>query len=341
VPTGPLGFIARFFQCQGERLALRGLLGGSLLQRLPGSVDTSGSESLPHGRCDGTIPPQPAKRSARGGATVHTASSADIPGDPARGATRGDRELTTTPATTQHATAQGRPPLHGATSPFLGPVALSRQKLLGVQKVLPTPVPCVLVSPQNTPRRHRLFPTLALMRPPVDDHALGCRAARDQRASIGWMAQPLVETMPAGQAPEAIPAQGPWADLRQRQRRLTIPEPRLPGTAQCTPLLADAGNRVLPLAVSDLCEPIVTRADAPHGDCPHARAPLDFGFQGLPSALTHAAQRLFGPGALHPEDYTIMKLAWIIDAISIDEQRLGQRTQLEQMRPVTIVPGQP
>ena len=36
-----------------------------------------------------------------------------------------------------------------------------------------------------------------------------------------------------------------------------------------------------------------------------------------------------------------MKLAWILDAIIIDEHRLGQRPPIAQMMPVTLVPGQP
>jgi hypothetical protein len=108
--------------------------------------------------------------------------------------------------------------------------------------------------------------------------------------------------MPAGPAPAAIPAPGPWADLRPRQRCIPIPEPRLPGPAQCPQLLEDAGNRVLPLAGRDLFDAIVPRADDPHGAFPPDMAPWDFGFKGLPSALTHEAQRLFGHGALQPED---------------------------------------
>jgi hypothetical protein len=57
LPPGLLGFIARFFQYQCERLPLRGMLGGYLLQCLQGGVDTSGLEGFQHGRFDSTIYP--------------------------------------------------------------------------------------------------------------------------------------------------------------------------------------------------------------------------------------------------------------------------------------------
>ena len=93
----------------------------------------------------------------------------------------------------------------------------------------------------------------------------------------------------------------PGQHLRQWQLRITIPEHGLPGTAQLTKLLEDAGDGVLHLAVGDLFDAIVTRAHEPDGDFPHDMAPLDFGFKSLPGALTHEAQRIFRHRALHPQ----------------------------------------
>src|SRR5262249_5647001 len=137
-----------------------------------------------------------------------------------------------------------------------------------------------------------------------------------------------------------------WSDhtrahLRQWQLRLPIPEHRLPGPAQFTKLLEDASDGVLHLAIGDLFDPIIPGADEPDGDFPHNMAALDFGFKGLARPLTHEAQLIFGHGALHPEDYPVIELARIIDAIIINEQRLRQRTQINQMMPVPIVTGQP
>jgi hypothetical protein len=210
-----------------------------------------------------------------------------------------------------------------------------------MQKVLPADVSGVIVEPQNTPRRPRLFLAMALMRPSVDEPQLGFRAPIDERPSLVRIAQQRMDAMPARQAPEDVPPQGLRADLRQRQLCRTIPEHGLTSTAQCMKLLEDAGAGVLPLAVGALFDPIITGAYKPHGDVPHDMAPLDFGFTGLAGALTHEAQLIFGHGAFHPEDSPIIELARSIDAILLEEQRLGPRTQIDQMMPVAIVASQP
>src|SRR5262249_47820445 len=106
------------------------------------------------------------------------------------------------------------------------------QELLGLQEVLPADVPRMIVQQQNTPLRHRLFLTVTLPGPPVNNHGLSARAAIDQRSGITRIAEHLMDAMLAGQAPADVPTQGPRAHLRQRQLRLTIPEHGLAGTTQ-------------------------------------------------------------------------------------------------------------
>jgi hypothetical protein len=98
---------------------------------------------------------------------------------------------------------------------------------------------------------------------------------------------------------------------------------------------------VLHWAVGALFEPSITGADEPHGDCPPDMAPWALGFKGLAGTLPHEAQRLFGPGALHPEDSTVMELARIRDARISDAQRLSERPQIDHMMPVAMVAGPP
>jgi hypothetical protein len=325
VPTGPLGVIAGLLQGQGSRLALESLLGATLRQRLQGGVATRRVQRLHHGGVDGALHPQPAKRSARGGATIHPAPPTDIPGDPAGGATRGDRERATAPATTQQATEEGRAPFRSAPGPVRRPVALGCQALWGVQKVLPAQGPRVIVQQPHTPLRHRLVLAMALPRPPVDDHGLGGRAPRDQCPGIVRIAQQLLEAMRTGQAPADVPAQRPRADLRQWHLRITLPEPGLPGPTQLATLLEDAGAGVRHWAVRDLCDALVTRAHEPPGAFPQAMASLDGGCKGLAGALTHEAQRRVRPGALHPHPAALIALPRIIDALIVDKQGLRQR----------------
>ena len=98
---------------------------------------------------------------------------------------------------------------------------------------------------------------------------------------------------------------------------------------------------MLHVAVGALFDAIITRAHTPDRDFPHDMATLHCGFTGLAGSLTHETQLLFGHRALHPSYSTIIELTRIIDAIIIDEQRLSQRTHIDQMMPVAMVTGQP
>jgi hypothetical protein len=182
---------------------------------------------------------------------------------------------------------------------------------------------------------------MALRRPAVDEHPLGCRAPLDERPSIVRLAQPLREAMPTRQAPADVPPPGPRADRRPRQRGITRPEPGLTGTAQCMKLLEDACDGVWHWAVGALCDPIITGAYNPHGDFPHAMAPVAVGFTGLAGARTHEAQRLGGHGALHPEASTSIALTRSLEAIISDAPRLGPRTPIDPMMPVALVASHP
>jgi hypothetical protein len=205
-------------------------------------------------------------------------------------------------------------------------VAIGFQELLGVQKVFPAHVPRVIVPQQNTPLCDRLLPTMALPCPPVDEDGLGFCATIDQRPGIGGIAPPLMNALLTRQAPADVSAQRPRADLRQWHLRLTVPKHGRPGPAQLTQLLEDASDGVVYLTVGDLFQAIVTRAPKPYGDFPHDMTPLEFGFKGLPGALTPEAQLRFRHRALHPQHSTSIQLPRIIAAIIVDEQGLRQCT---------------
>jgi hypothetical protein len=340
-PPSPLGLRARFVQCSGQRLALEVVVRGHLCEGLQGGVDTRGLAGFQHRRFDGAIHPEPTEREARGGTAIHPPPTAPIPGPPPRGATIGDRELPPTPATPAEAPEPGRPPLRGAPGASLRPGALGCQELVRLPQVLPAEGPWVIVQPPHTPLRQGLLLALALRRPSVHEPQLGFGAPLDERPSLVRIAQPLMAAMPTGQAPAEGPSQRPRADLRQRQLGITLPAHRLPGTPQCTELLADACDGVLPLRVGELCDAIITGAYKPHGDCPPDMAAVAFRCQGLAGALPHEAQLLCGHGARHPEDSTLIALARIIEAILLEAERLGQRTEIDQRRPVAMVASQP
>jgi hypothetical protein len=79
-----------------------------------------------------------------------------------------------------------------------------------------------MVSQPKTPLRPRLLLAMALLRPAVAEHPLGCRAPIDERPGLVRIAQHLMEAMPARQAPADVPPQGPRAPLRPRPLRITM-----------------------------------------------------------------------------------------------------------------------
>jgi hypothetical protein len=178
-------------------------------------------------------------------------------------------------------------------------VAIGLQHLLVVQKILPADVPRVIVQQDNPPLCYWLFLAMTLPRPPVDDHGLGGGAAVDQRPRIARIAEHLMDTMLAGQAPTDVLTQGPWVHLRQRQLCLTIPEHRLSSTTQLPKLLEDARDGVLDLTISDFFHAIILRPHESDGDFPHHMPALDFGFKGLACPLAHEAQLIFRHRAFH------------------------------------------
>jgi hypothetical protein len=231
--------------------------------------------------------------------------------------------------------------LRRAPGPILWPVAIGCQEWLGVQKVFPATVPRVIVQQQHTPLCARLWPTMALPCPPVDDDGLGFCATLDQRPGRGGMAPHLMHAMLTGPAPAEVSAHRPRAARRPGHLRLTVPKHGLPGPAQRTKLLEDASDGVWYLTGGDLCNAIVTRAHNPYGDCPQDRPPLDVGCQGWPGALTHAAHLLCRHRALHPPHSTLMQLPRIIEAIIVDEPGRRQGTYIDAMRPVAVVARPP
>jgi hypothetical protein len=160
-----------------------------------------------------------------------------------------------------------------------------------------------------------LFPPCPLPGTSIFDDGLGLGAPRDERSSIAWIGQSLVQTMATGQLPEDVVACCPRVDLGQRQRRITVPPHGLPGTPAFAQLLEHALERLWPLTVGELCQAMLFRAYKAHRHFPHAMATADVLFAGFPRPLTPQAQLICGHRALHAEDEAVVQLAWIIDAI--------------------------
>ena len=254
---------------------------------------------------------------------------------PARRQGAGDR---TGPTVARRA---GRPGPLPAPGPILGPGALGCQEGWGVQKVCPVQGPGVLVQPPQPPLGDRLVPPRALPGPPVDEAGLGFWATSAPRPGRGGMAPPRMPARRTGPAPAPGSAQRPRAALRQWPLRLTGPKPGLPGTAQRTTRLADAGAGGLPWPGGALGKALVPRAHTPDGDCPQDLPPGDGGFTGVPGALPQAAPRLCRQRALPPPDEPLMELPRLLEALSVAAPGLRPGTAIDEMRPGAVVARQP
>jgi len=129
-------------------------------------------------------------------------------------------------------------------------------------------------------------------------------------------------------------------DLGEWELGITVPQRCLARPAQGVQLREDARNRVLDLTVCALFDPVVFSPDTPDRDFPPHRPTADFLFKRFAGALAQQAQRIFRHRSFHPQQYTILELAGIIDAVIIQEHGLGERTEVKHMMPVPAVTRQ-
>ena len=158
----------------------------------------------------------------------------------------------------------------------------------------------------------------------VCDHRFGLGATIGQRPSLPWIEQHLVDAVSGGEAPDAVAPRRGRLHLRQRQLRSTVPPHGLTGTAAFAKLLQHPMHGLLHVQVRTLCDAVVIRADKAYRYLPHPVASTDCIFERLAGALPHQPQCLFGHRALQPQHQAIVELTGLIDAISIDEEGIGQ-----------------
>jgi hypothetical protein len=97
---------------------------------------------------------------------------------------------------------------------------------------------------------------------------------------------------------------------------------------------------LLDLAIGTLFEAIVVRPHTPHRHFPHHRAPPDFLRASEAGPLAHHTQRVFRHRAFHAAPSAIVQLARLRDAIIVEEQGVGERTEVNEMMPGAVVAGQ-
>ena len=125
--------------------------------------------------------------------------------------------------------------------------------------------------------------------------------------------------------------------LRQRNLFLAKPDRRLPRASQLTKLLEYAGDRLLHLPVRRLLDVAFLRAHKADRQLPQRAASFHLLLERCASALSQQVQLKLAHRALESQHQAIIELTRIIDPVIVNQQRFGQRAQIDQVMPVSIV----
>src|SRR3954471_5780807 len=119
------------------------------------------------------------------------------------------------------------------------------------------------------------------------------------------------------------------------------PEVNLPNRLQLGELGEDERDRLLHTPIWILLDAVVRRLEVAHGDGEEEFAAARLLLQGFERALAEEGQLHLAHGALHAEQKAVVRVARIVDALLIGDQRANQAAELEQRVPVTAVAGEP
>lgn len=222
------------------------------IERQDCRLDPCGLAGLQHRRCHGLINTQATDRQAGRGAPVDPASPAPIPWPTPCGAALDDLERAAAAPAPPQATQHRRSPFGSAPGCLCGQRPIGRQALLVLEKHVPAAVARMLLQQHDAPLLQGLFPPCPVPGTSIFDAGLGLGAPIDERSSLAWMGQHLVNTMSTGEVPEDVVARRPRLALGQRQLRIAVPPHGLPGTPEFAQRLEHAVQRLWHLTVGDL-----------------------------------------------------------------------------------------
>src|SRR3954467_10113176 len=186
--------------------------------------------------------------------------------------------------------------------------------------------------------REALLPSRAFRRQPPG--VMGIWQLRSHGAGVDRVGQHVVEGVVDGQLPGDASALAPIPDCRQRQALVAHPEGHLPNRLQLGKLGEDERDRLLHAAVRILLDAVVVHLEVAYGDGEKELAAAGLLLQGFERALAEEGQLHLAHGALHAEQKPVVRMARIVDAILIKDQRADQAAELEQRVPVAAVAGE-
>jgi len=90
-----------------------------------------------------------------------------------------------------------------------------------------------------------------------------------------------------------------------------------------------------------LLDPAIPGVDVTHGQPEDQGTPARLGEQSLVGPLPDPAPLGLTHRPFQPEQEAIIQLAGVVDALAIDDERVGKAAEIEELVPVAIVAGEP
>ena len=115
----------------------------------------------------------------------------------------------------------------------------------------------------------------------------------------------------------------------------------LPSAAELAKLPEYPFEYLLHLPIGDLLDALLFTAHEPDGHLPHGMAAAHLQFERLACTLAQQSQLELAHRALEPEQQAVVERARVVHPVGIDEQRFGQRAQINQVMPIAVVARQP
>ena len=119
------------------------------------------------------------------------------------------------------------------------------------------------------------------------------------------------------------------------------PEEQPARAAELVELAEDEINGLAHPGIGSLLDAFVDCADVTHSNALDEFAPGGLLRQCSLSARPKVCQLHLADLSLHPQQQPVIWIAWILNAISIDQQGPDDAAKLKQRVPVAAVPGQP
>ena len=197
----------------------------------------------------------------------------------------------------------------------------------------------VVLGDQNLPLIARHDPVSGQDLPGVGIHTLfGAGATEDEGPGIGRVGQEVVHRRVTSISPGD--ARGTGTAARQQQMILAQADQHLAGRAKLVEAAEDGDDHLSHRLVGGddhLVVLVVVQPDR--------QALAQFAPPGLvlkPGGQSRADEMQLGlrHGALKPQNETIVEVGGVIDPVSVGDQGVGQRAQIQQLIPVGVVAGQ-